>query len=476
MFREHIEKPIDPIPLAYVDKLQRLYNEPDYSLTSLGIALLKSRIENYDGITGVYYSFDNKANAYKDFVNRVNNADTHPLYCYYIYSTDNDVTDVVNESLSEFKQRQNISAFIKEKSDNDCTVLYHETKNIVGIFVNSRDFRLYHLLMSFISLYYPSLFVEKKMTEEDYTIVKSLSNKEKDKFYASIQSVLKPFTAEFRRLQLSSLMKDIHDVKINNALSNVNNLRSRASSAEQQLGSIISQLKEAIMIYEGMKATEQYDAPEEALVEYLSDNKDIHGLDIRDHYLYFSVTTLLNNFNEQAWRSFSDRGNIYDGEYNTTLLDVFKKRENRKILLDAIFNEDPTLFVRMAGNYQINLDQCRVSTSSGYDYENIDPVFKDYMPNPHLKIFECLGGYRDRIMPALRDRNYISAIEICIASAGSINLDEVTQTFRPFLGWLLSSTAKVIQLQDGTAMTPEEALVWLVDNKEKENATDKPVE
>ena len=79
-------------------------------------------------------------------------------------------------------------------------------------------------------------------------------------------------------------------------------------------------------------------------------------------------------------------------------------------------------------------------------------------------------------MPALRDRNYISAIEICIASAGSINLDEVTQTFRPFLGWVLSSTDKIIQTKDGTAMTPEEALVWLIDNKEKENATDQPVE
>ena len=472
MFREHIEKPIDPIPQVYADKLQRLYNEPDYSLTSLGVALLKSRIENYDGITGVYYSFDNKANAYKDFVERVNSVDTHPLYCYYIYSVDNDVTDIVNEHLSEFKQRQNISAFIKEKSDNDCTVLYHETKNMVGIFVNSRDFRLYHLLMSFISLYYPSLFAEKKMTEEDYTIVKSLSNKEKDKFYTSIQNVLKPYTIEFRRFQLSSLMREIHDAKIRNALSSVNNLRSRVNSAEEQLGSFIAQLKEAIMIYEGMKATEQYDAPEEELVQYLSTNKDIHGLDIRDHYLYFSVTTLLNNFNQQAWDTFSHRGNIYDGEYNETLLDVFKSRENRKIILDAIFSEDPKLFIRMAGNYKINLDQCRVSTNGGYNYEEVDPVFKDYMPNPHLKIFECLGGYRDRIMPALRDRNYISAIEICIASAGSINLDEVTQTFRPFLGWVLSSTKKIIQTQDGTAMTPEEALVWLIDNKENKDATD----
>lgn len=472
MFREHVEKPIDPIPQVYVDKLRRLNNEPDYSLTSLGVALLRPRIEDYKGISGVYYSFDNKASAVTDFVERVKNIDECPLYCYYIYDRDKDVTDIIKENLPDFKERANISTFIKEKSENDCMILYHETKNAVGIFVNSKDFRLYHLLTSFLSLYFPSLFAEKKMTEEDYVIARSLSNKEKDKFYSSIKQALQPYAVEFRKLQLCSLMKDIHETKINIALNKVNDLRGQVNQIETQYGNKIVELKNAIMIYEGMKATENYDEPEKALVEYLSNNKDIHGLNIEGNNLYFSVTTLLNNFNQQAWDSFSNSGHIYDGEYGATLPEIFRTRDNRKILFDAIFSDDPALYVRMAGNYKINIERCSVSTSSEYDYVNVDPMFKDYIPNPHLKLFECLGGYRDRILPALRERNYISAIEICIASAGSINLDEVTQTFRPFLGWLLTNTNKILQTKDGTEMTPQEALVWLVDNKEKKDATD----
>ena len=475
MFRERVDRPINPIPQAYADSLRRLANEPDYSLTCLGVALLKTRIDDYNGISGAYCTFESKAAAVGDFIERVKNIDTYPLYCYYIYNSDQnsaDVEEIITNNLPEFKKRGNITAFIKEKSDSDCTVLYHEVMNAVGIFVNSRDFRMYHLLMSFLPLYYPALFADKKMTDEDYNLVKSLSNKEKDRFYAAIQNLIRPYTAEFRRLQLGTLIKNVHETKIRNALSEVNTLKQEANNLEQQYGRLMTQIRDAVIKYEGMKAVEQYDAPEEDLVEYLSTNRNIYGLEIENQVLTFSVTTLLNNFNEEAWKSYSSRGSIFDGEYGVALLDTFKKRDNRKILLDAIFSEDPELYIRMAGNYKLDLDHCRIYTNGHYNYEAVDPVFKDYMPNPHLKIFECLGGYKDRIMPALRNGEYISAVEICMASAGSINLDEVTQTFRPFLGWVLTSTNKIIQTKDGTAMTPEEALVWLIDQKEKKDETD----
>ena len=468
MFRERVEKPIDPIPLVYANSLKRLDNEPDYSLTSLGIALLKNRIDGYGGISGLYYSFEDKASAMVNFVDRVKNVDTYPMYCYYIYTDNVEPSDAVKERLSEFKERKNITAFIKEKADSDCTVLYHEDKNIVGIFVNSRDFRMYHLLLSFISLYFPSLFKDHPMTEEDYALVRSLSNKEKDKFYETVKSLLSPYTLEFRRLQLTSLMKDIHEIKINNAYNTVSNARRDLANIEEQYGRMITALKQAIVVYEGLKATEKYDDPEEELVEYLANNKDIHDLNIENQNLYFSVTTLLNNYNEQAWKAFSSRGHIFDGQYGVHLPEIFSDINNRKILFNHIFSESPDLFVRMAGNYRLDLERCRVSTSSTYDYCRADPMFKDYVPNPHLKLFECLGGYKERVMPALRDRNYIAAVEICIASAGSVNLDEVQQTFRPFLGWILTNRNKILVTKDGKEMTPEEALVWLVD-KEKEN-------
>ena len=93
-------------------------------------------------------------------------------------------------------------------------------------------------------------------------------------------------------------------------------------------------------------------------------------------------------------------------------------------------------------------------------------MFKSYVPNPHLKIFSCLGGYEYKIADELRNRNYIVAVEMCCASAGSVNVEETEQTFRPFLGWIMSSREKILRRKDGVDMTPEEALIYLID-KEK---------
>lgn len=471
MFRERVEIPVDPIPKVYADSLVRLENEPDYSLTSLGIALLTPRIEQYSGIKGTYYNFEDKADAVKDFICRVEAVDTYPLYCYYIYSSDSEIKDLIKEQLPDFKERQDISKFINEKSGHNCTVLYHEDKCVVGIFINTRDIRMYHLMMSFVSLFYPSLFKEKKMDEKEFNLVKSLVNKEKDKFYACVKILLEPHITFFRRFQMETLMKNIHEEKISKALSDVSSHRDAVRYAEEEYGRAVENLKRVIVVYEGLKATESYDNQEEEFVEYLTKNKNIHCLNIENGYFKFSVTTQLVNYNEDAWRTFSERGFIFDGDYRTTLPDVFRIEKNRRILLNNIFSEEPEFAINMAGNYCFNLNRSTVGTIRDYDYVNNDPVFKNYLPNPHLKLFECLGGYSQRIMDALRERNYILAVEICIASAGSVNLDETDQTFRPFIGWILTSKEKILVRKDGTEMTPEEALIWLID-KEKENEAD----
>ena len=57
MFRECVNYPIEPISEEYVNSIKRIENEPDYSLSCIGIAMLKHRIDGYNGIDGVYTSY-----------------------------------------------------------------------------------------------------------------------------------------------------------------------------------------------------------------------------------------------------------------------------------------------------------------------------------------------------------------------------------------------------------------------------------
>ena len=473
MFRDRIDKPIDPIPMEYVNTLHRLDDEPDYSLTCLGIAMLRPRIENYKGISGVYKNLTDEISCVRDFIELSQRTWETPALCYYMYRNNCEDRAEMMQMLDDngFIVKENIGAFIKTQASLNCFAVYHKDNNFAGIFINSSEIRFYHILISFVSLLFPNLFTTITMRKpEDYNIVIALSKQTKDLFVQRIQEATQQYTVEFRQIMLSTLLKGIHESKIAHALQDVTQARSYVENVKLNLSDAIASLRNYIVTYEGLKATESYDKPEEDLVEYLATNKNIHNLTVNGSRLTFSVSALLNNYNEDAWAAFKRRGAIYDGQYRTdSMLDAFRTKENRQILLDNLFSESPDFSVKLAGNYTMDIQNCHLTTDRGYDYNAADPMYKSYIPNPHLKLFNCLGGYERRVAEALEKRDYILAVELCCASAGSVNLEETEQTFRPFLGWLLSSREKVLRRKDGVDMTPEEALVWLID---KENANE----
>ena len=479
MFRDYINKPIDPIPEEYTNSLKRLNNEPDYSLTCLGIALLENRIEGYRGIDGTFESCTNELTCVSNFLQKAEEIEEYPRFCYYMYSVKGDDAKIKALLADKgFEIKDTIGKFLFDKAEIKGVAAYHKTMNCAALFINSKDIRFYHMIISFLSLLFPSIFTDKPLQEKDYDIIKALSKTSKDLFIQRIRESVEPYAMEFKRLMLGNLMKRMHEVKIERARSEVDSQRMTVNQLMQRYADEMKNLRNLIVIYEGMKATESFDQTEEDLVEYLATQKEIHNLNITNNRLTFTVATLLNNYNENAWATFAERGYIYDGNYTNegrhtiNLLDVFKKRENRKLLLDNIFSATPEFAVKIAGNYSLNFEECRITTNRTFDYVATDPLYKSYMPNPHLKIFSCLGGYETRVANALKNRNYIGAIEMCCASAGSVDLDETEQTFRPFIGWLMSSREKVLRRKDGIDMTPEEALLYLVDKEKTKDETD----
>ena len=141
MFRDCVTNPIDPIPVEYVKSLKRLVNEPDYSLTCLGIALLKSRIEDYKGIDGGYYEFIEEEKCVKDFLEIANNVDECPLFCYYRYSSAGDKAEIIRQLKDKgFSVKDSIGALLETRAETKCVAVYHETKNIAVWTANAMKF------------------------------------------------------------------------------------------------------------------------------------------------------------------------------------------------------------------------------------------------------------------------------------------------------------------------------------------------
>lgn len=468
MFKEAIPE-IYPLTQEYVETINYIDYEPDLALTMLGLVCFKKRLENYNGIKGWFnvgteesYGIDKVLSAYDNI-----KSDVHFYYYTYISSR----AECNYESLTKlgFKHRENVENIVKAKFSNvKCSVLYNENKNVVAIFTSNRGLDIYHLILSFLPLYYPNIYTTPiTKADPEVKVLSTLSKATSIQFKEAISEALMEYADVFYRAQISGLLKVQHTQKINEATSKVATARDRMNELLERYKEACQKFKEAIIFKEGVIKTETSTEEEEELVRYLCANKKIRNVKIVNGVISFTVATLLQQFSTDDWTILARNGNIFTGRYdNKALTGVFKDIENRKLLFNAIFSEDAKFEVKMAGNYNINLRYNSLSSNKNFDYVGTDPMYENYLPNPHLKIFECLGQYQPRVVDALNRGDIITAFELCVFSAGSVDLCETEQTFRPLLGWIMNSDKKILRRYDGVDMTTAEALLWLIDNKE----------
>ena len=468
-----MQTPIEPVSKEYIDTLERPDGEFDYVLSMLGLVCFKSRVPDYSGIVGMC---TNSAVDFGIYISRIHNeyleADKSKIWFYYISGPD--MTENLSyEPLTSigFKHKDTVEKIVNDKFPNSKTsVLYSPETNFVAVFTKTRTLDVYHLVLSFLPVYYRNIYTSP-ITENDpeVPVLTSLSKVTSTQFKQEISKALWPYKNEFLRAQVTDIITQMHAKKINSARGQVEVAKNDMEYYLSEYVTRVEKYKEARIMLEGTLAVEQSPEQENELIDYLCNCREIRNVHMRENEVVFTVATTLKQFDLDTWEMFERRGTIFDGNYNAGFPSVFN-RDNRRLLFNAIFAEDPLFEVKMCGVYRINLYNNRLRTYSNYNYETEDAIFKDYIPNPHLQQYSCLGDFSSRVITALADGDLVRAFELCVHSAGAVNLDETDQNFRPLLGWILENNNKVLRRFDGVDMSPTEALLWLID-KEKENET-----
>ena len=463
MFRERISV-ISPVSTVYADSLIRPDNEPDYTLTLLGIGCLRRKLPEYKGISGKYGTVT--LNYIKDNINYEDNG-----VAFYYLITKEHMNAETREFLADkgFIHREPVEKLLKMKFSTleSAEVMYSTKKNIALVVVPYDRLDLYHFVLSFLPLYYPNIYT-KPLTKEDPEVapLSALCKNSPDEFRRTYPALVEEYRREFMHIELEGLMKRFHEMEIQRYADRDRNLRSEAQSMFDRYVAKMEEVREAAMLLAGARAFHGENEKEKELINYLETAKEVRDIRISGSEITFTVATRLKQFDSDSWAVFARKGGIFDGNYRADLKETpFAHIENRKIFLNSIFSDDPKFEIKLVGNYSFDVYHQYVNSNRGYNYEALNPDYKNYIPNPHLKLFSCLGNYETRIVNRIREDDLITAIELCIASAGSINLDETEQTFRPFLGWLLTNENKVLVRYDGVEMTPQEALIWLLDEQ-----------
>jgi hypothetical protein len=94
------------------------------------------------------------------------------------------------------------------------------------------------------------------------------------------------------------------------------------------------------------------------------------------------------------------------------------------------------------------------------------PESRDYLPNPHIQHYGCIGNYAGRFAEYMHRHDYIGAIDQAVMSARNLNFHD--STVMETLAHDLSHTIiKCIEDTDGNLLTPRQAIYKLEENDEQ---------
>lgn len=356
--------------------------------------------------------------------------------------------------------------FLQDKLNTSVTVKVYN-KNTILVCCRRMTLAVFHVVQIFLPAYLPDLFKDIPFTDAERNLLVSLSKLTSDPFKKEMQSML--MEPEFRKYLLYTQMcgfeKRIRQRKYDAAMEQVNNILRNMEQAMERYRVACTQKRSAEALARGLKDEMDDVSGHTEFEEYLCENKLLSNINIAGNSISFIIKTFVNPYLPDDWESLSSRGSIFSGYGRTN--SVLDDEENLKLLLDAIFSRNHTLKLKMCAVISMDYYGSSVTSVTGYNYEEIDPDFKNYVPNAHLDRHNCFGQNKLDILEQMNNGDMIGAVECCINVAKRINVSEGA-TFGPFVESLKRNKGKCIVCEkDGQEMTIKEAVKYLKEKNDE---------
>lgn len=363
---------------------------------------------------------------------------------------------------------ERVTGFFRKVFNVQCFI--NPEKKSVYLFVSQMEIRRMHYLQCGILAFLPWYFDPKAgVSDEEMNLLNALREKTADKYLeclgviashydfqtARIRSLLKGFETRYERIRCDKLR---HDREYYN--NQINNL-------QDQIGECLRNLRDTETNILGLEMKIAEGGEESEIMDYFLCNKQLLLQNVEDSSMTFIVRATLDYFDEDMAEKVISKRNSYCYETYESARRGNITHEDMKMLLTSIFI-DQVLKVRLCAAYSFQLEGS-VSALGGYNYGG---DCCEYMPNPHIDGWRCLGTYSRVINERLRDHDYIGAIEQCIASCKSLNFGDSTVMDR-FMNMMYGHNdgrnIRCIELPDGRVVTPKEAVDYLKKSKEEAN-------
>lgn len=376
--------------------------------------------------------------------------------------------DIKSDDWTEIKK---VRYFYQSDFDVLCFVNTNTRKTVVFMSYdpkeeNKKYWNNYHAILTSIPVIMPWFFEEENaITENEKLLLGYLREGNPEKYHSWIRNFLKQ--KDVKELLANSIItnfgKNFIQSKIHNVETDISRYYSNIQDHHRCIEDCLRSINSLNTRLLGLKQKADNNEFDE-LAAYISHNNNIVLDDTTHEELTYYVLTEAEYFDPDVLR------NIVDNPNSDIYLECRTSSEecDLRIFLEAVFI-DQIVKVPTIAQYALNL--CSgISAVSNFSLNG----YSEYIPNPHIYVHACLGGYEQPINEAIMNENYIAAIEQTVASAKSINVGEMA-SFRYFVRYVMEHardcTPFAISVENGDLMTFDEVVEYKKSKEESNEQT-----
>lgn len=353
-----------------------------------------------------------------------------------------------------YHRLEKLKAFYHKAFGLDCYVDPDLKSTIV--FVENLDNKKLHYLQVSVLAMLPWYLSKGGLSEEELELAHSLRETSPDKYNqclakmaekydfraARIRQLLNGFETKFEKAECDRVRREI--VSCDNKIRELN----------RSIGSYLQNRNDFCVRLMGLEA-KIAEGGESEIMEYFLCNRHLILERVTSNNMYFSVKDYLEYFDSDMAERIIRNRNSFVYRYGLSGRGDAGAEKAKRLMTEIFVSDNPRLKIRFCAAYSFSLNGA-VEPIGSHDF-GIE--FDGYMPNTHINRYQCMGNYQRTINEMLQARNYISAVEQCIASCKSLNWGDST-VMESFMNDIWSGV-KCIELPDGSVVKADQAAQWL---------------
>lgn len=353
-----------------------------------------------------------------------------------------------------------VKAFYRKSFNVDCYV-NPEIKSVI-VFVDNLDYRKLHYLQVSVLVFLPwYLNQQDGLTQDEMALIQSLRETSPDNYERCLSKLAEQYdfrTARIRQL-LSGFESRYERIECEKIQQDIEGIDAQINRLNNQIGDYLSRRNDSCIRLLGLEQKIAKGGEDSEIMEYFLCNERLVLEQVTDRDMYFCVKDYLEYFDkEMAERAINNMSSFVYQADGRRLRTGDAAEKMKKLMTEIFVSDNPRLRIKICAAYRFDLNGS-VGPNGGHDF---GCEFAGYLPNPHINRYNCMGNYLTTINELLRNRDYIGALEQCIASCKSLNWGDGA-VMSHFMGtmWGNGADNRCIELPDGNVVTPNEAIKWL---------------